>query len=162
MGFAAIIILLLLSVLDYLYQRYDYEKNMRMSKQDIKDEYKNMEGDPLIKSKIKERQQQMATRRMMAEVPQADVVITNPTHYAIAIKYDENKADAPLILAKGVDFTAQKIRETAKEHGVVIVEDKPLARSLYDAVEIGDVIPEQFFQAVAEILAYVYQLEKKV
>jgi len=162
MGFAAIIVLLLLAVLDYLYQRFDYEKNMRMSKQDIKDEYKNMEGDPLIKSKIKERQQQMATKRMMAEVPQADVVITNPTHFAIAIKYDEKKADAPYILAKGMDYTAKKIRETAKEHGVIVVENKPLARSLYDAVEIGDVIPEQFFQAVAEILAYVYQLEKKV
>src|SRR5699024_8319686 len=124
MGFAAIIVLLLLAVLDYLYQRFDYEKNMRMSKQDIKDEYKNMEGDPLIKSKIKERQQQMATKRMMAEVPQADVVITNPTHFAIAIKYDEKKADAPYILAKGMDYTAKKIRETAKEHGVIVVENK--------------------------------------
>lgn len=162
MGFAAIIVLLLLAVLDYMYQRFDYEKNMRMSKQDIKDEYKNMEGDPLIKSKIKERQRQIATRRMMAEVPNADVVITNPTHYAIAIKYDENIADAPYILAKGTDLVAKRIRETAKKHEIMIVENKPLARSLYDAVDIGDVIPEQFYQAVAEILAYVYQQERKV
>lgn len=162
MGIAAIIALLLLSIMDYVYQRYDFEKNMRMSKQDIKDEYKNMEGDPLIKSKIKERQRQIATRRMMAEVPNADVVITNPTHYAIAVKYDEEIASAPYILAKGADLAAKRIRETAKEHGIITVENKPLARSLYAAVEIGDVIPEQFFQAVAEILAYVYRLEKKV
>lgn len=162
MGFAAIIILFLLAVLDYLYQRFDYEKNMRMSKQDIKDEYKNMEGDPLIKSKIKERQREMATRRMMSEVPNADVVITNPTHYAIAIKYDEQTADAPYILAKGTDLTAKRIREKAKEHDVMIVEDKPLARSLYAVVDVGDVIPEQFYQAIAEILAYVYQQERKV
>lgn len=162
MGFAATAALLFLAVLDYLYQRYDFEKNMRMSKQDIKDEYKNMEGDPLIKSKIKEQQRMMATRRMMAEVPEADVVITNPTHYAIALKYDEEKALAPYVVAKGVDRTALKIREIAEKHQVVTVEDKPLARSLYGLVEIGESIPEEFYQAVAEVLAYVYQLENKV
>lgn len=162
MGFAATAALLFLAVLDYLYQRYDFEKNMRMSKQDIKDEYKNMEGDPLIKSKIKEQQRMMATRRMMAEVPEADVVITNPTHYAIALKYDEEKALAPYVVAKGMDRTALKIREIAEKHQVVTVEDKPLARSLYGMVEIGESIPEEFYQAVAEVLAYVYQLENKV
>lgn len=162
MGFAATAALLFLAVLDYLYQRYDFEKNMRMSKQDIKDEYKNMEGDPLIKSKIKEQQRMMATRRMMAEVPEADVVITNPTHYAIALKYDEEKALAPYVVAKGVDRTALKIREIAEKHQVVTVEDKPLARSLYGLVEIGESIPEEFYQSVAEVLAYVYQLENKV
>ncbi|MFD2628401.1 flagellar biosynthesis protein FlhB [Oceanobacillus kapialis] len=161
MAIAATIALLFLAVFDYAYQRYDFEKNMKMSKQDIKDEYKNIEGDPLIKSKIKERQRQMATRRMMSEVPHADVVITNPTHFAIAVKYDELKADAPYIVAKGSDDIALKIKEVAKANGVVTVENKPLARSLYKAVEIGDMIPEEFFQAVAEVLAYVYKLEKK-
>ncbi|WP_067729412.1 flagellar biosynthesis protein FlhB [Oceanobacillus damuensis] len=162
MGISSIIALLFLSVFDYTYQRYDFEKNMRMSKQDIKDEYKNVEGDPLIKSKIKEKQRQMATRRMMSEVPNADVIITNPTHYAIAIKYDEEKASAPYVLAKGTDKTALKIKEIAKANKVVTVENKPLARGLYSAADIGDVIPEEFFKAVAEVLAYVYRLEKKV
>ncbi|MUK89899.1 flagellar biosynthesis protein FlhB [Ornithinibacillus sp. L9] len=162
MGIAATIALLFLSVFDYAYQRYDFEKNMRMSKQDVKDEYKNIEGDPLIKSKIKERQRQMAMRRMMSEVPNADVVITNPTHFAIAIKYDEDKAGAPYVVAKGVDHLAFRIREIAKAHDVVTVENRPLARSLYDKVEIGDIIPEEFYQAVAEVLAYVYRLDKKV
>jgi flagellar biosynthetic protein FlhB len=162
MGFTATAALLFLAVLDYLYQRYDFEKNMRMSKQDIKDEYKNMEGDPQIKSKIKEKQQMMATRRMMAEVPEADVVITNPTHYAIALKYDEAKSEAPYVVAKGADHTAKRIREIAEEHDIITVEDKLLARSLYQEVEINEVIPEVFYQAVAEILAYVYQLERQV
>lgn len=160
MGIAASIALLILSIFDYAYQRYDYEKNMRMSKQDIKDEHKNIEGDPLIKSKIKEKQRQIATRRMMSEVPSADVVITNPTHYAIAIKYDETTASAPYIVAKGTDQIALKIKEIAKKHDVVTVENRQLARSMYDQIEIGDQIPESFYQAVAEILAYVYQLNK--
>lgn len=137
-------------------------KNMRMSKQDIKDEYKNIEGDPLIQSKIKERQRQMATQRMMSEVPDADVVITNPTHYAIALKYDEKRASAPYIVAKGTDHIALKIKEVAKANHVITVENRPLARSLYDQAEIGEVIPEKFFQAVAEILAYVYRVEKSL
>lgn len=161
MGFSATVALLFLAVLDYFYQRFDFEKNMRMSKQDIKDEYKNMEGDPLIKSKIKEKQRMMATRRMMSEVPEADVVITNPTHFAIALKYDEDKASAPYVLAKGVDHTARKIREIAEQHDIATVEDKPLARSLYSIVEVGETIPEEFYQAVAEILAYVYQMDNK-
>ncbi|RKQ37998.1 flagellar biosynthesis protein FlhB [Oceanobacillus halophilus] len=162
MGIVAIFILLFLSVFDYAYQRYDFEKNMKMSKQDIKDEYKNMEGDPLIKSKRKARQKEIATRRMMSEVPNADVVITNPTHFAIAIKYDETVAPAPYVLAKGTDYTAQKMKEVAKAHDIYMVENKPLARSLYQAINIGDSIPEEFYQAIAEILAYVYRLEKNV
>ncbi|MDL4840078.1 flagellar biosynthesis protein FlhB [Aquibacillus rhizosphaerae] len=161
MGIAASIALLIISVIDYTYQRYDYEKNIKMSKNDIKDEYKNIEGNPLIKSKIKEKQRQMAMRRMMSEIPQADVVITNPTHYAIAIKYNENKADAPYVVAKGVDFVAFRIREIAKANNVTLVENRPLARALYDQIEINEVINEDFFQAVAEILAYVYQLKRK-
>ncbi|WP_145453251.1 EscU/YscU/HrcU family type III secretion system export apparatus switch protein, partial [Staphylococcus epidermidis] len=115
-----------------------FEKNIRMSKQDVKDEFKNMEGDPLIKSKIKQKQREMAMARMMEEVPKADVVITNPTHYAIALKYDEEKADAPVVVAKGIDFMAQKIKRVAKEHQVVLVENRPLAQALYKQTNIGD------------------------
>lgn len=162
MGITASFVLLFISVLDYFYQKYDYEKNLRMSKQDIKDEHKNVEGDPLIKSRIKQRQREMAMRRMMQEVPQADVVITNPTHYAIALKYKDGEMDAPIVVAKGADFVAQKIKMVAKEHDIVMVENRPLARGLYDEVEIGDRIPEQFFKAVAEILAYVYRIQRKI
>lgn len=161
-GITAIIALLFLAIFDFAYQRFDYEKNMRMSKQDIKDEYKNMEGDPLIKSKRKAIQREMATRRMMSEVPNADVIITNPTHFAIAIKYDEKIAAAPYVLAKGTDHTALKIKEIAKANNIYMVENKPLARSLYKVIEIGDVIPEEFYQAIAEILAFVYRIEKNV
>jgi flagellar biosynthetic protein FlhB len=157
MGLAASAVLLFLAILDYLYQKYDFEKNIRMSKQDIKDEYKNTEGDPLIKSKIKQRQKEMAMRRMMQEVPKADVVITNPTHYAVALKYDEKQKDAPFVVAKGADYVAQKIKFIAKENDIITVENRPLARALYSQTDIGDTIPEEFFKAVAEILAYVYK-----
>lgn len=162
MGLFASGALLFLSLMDYLYQKYDFEKSIRMSKQDLKDEYKNIEGDPLIKSKIKQRQREMAMRRMMQEVPKADVVITNPTHFAIALKYDDQKSDAPIVVAKGVDFVAQKIKLIAKENEIVTVENRPLARALYSQTEIGDAIPEEFFKAVAEILAFVYQTKNKV
>ena len=162
MGLLASGTLLFLAVLDFLYQKYDFEKNIRMSKQDIKDEYKNSEGDPQIKSRIKQRQREMAMRRMMQEVPKADVVITNPTHYAVAIKYDEEKRDAPFVVAKGVDFTAQKIKLVAKENQVITIENRPLARALYSQAEIGDTIPEEFFKAVAEILAFVYRTKSQI
>ncbi|SFF70698.1 flagellar biosynthetic protein FlhB [Halobacillus alkaliphilus] len=162
MGLASALALLILSVIDYTYQRYDHEKNIRMSKKDIKDEHKNMEGDPQIKAKIKEKQRQMSASRMMSEVPDADVVITNPTHYAIAVKYREDQGDAPYIVAKGVDFIALKIKEVAKANNVVTVENRALARALYKDTEIDHPIDEQFYKAVAEILAYVYQLEKKI
>ncbi|SFD80273.1 flagellar biosynthetic protein FlhB [Lentibacillus persicus] len=162
MGVAAAIALLFLSVIDYVYQKFDFEKNIKMSKKDVKDEHKNMEGDPLIKSKRKERQRDLATRRMMSEVPSADVVITNPTHYAIAVKYDETKFAAPYVVAKGADQIALKIRDIAKANDVTTVEDKMLARELYSTIEIGDEIPEAFYKAVAEILAYVYRIEKKI
>ncbi|TYR82734.1 flagellar biosynthesis protein FlhB [Priestia megaterium] len=162
MGLAASLVLLLLSILDYMYQRFDFEKNIRMSKQDIKDENKNIEGDPLIKSKIKQKQREMAMSRMMQEVPKADVVITNPTHYAIALKYDEEKMDAPYVVASGVDFIAQKIKSVAKNHDIIMIENRPLARGLYEQTNVGDAVPEEFFKAVAEILAYVYRLQNKV
>ncbi|WP_027408700.1 flagellar biosynthesis protein FlhB [Anoxybacteroides tepidamans] len=162
MGLYASAALLFLAFLDYLYQRFDFEKNIRMSKQEIKEEFKKTEGDPLIKSKIKQKQREMAMKRMMQEVPKADVVITNPTHYAIALKYDDQEMEAPIVVAKGVDYIALKIKQLAKEHNVVTVENRPLARALYSQAEIGDAIPEQFFKAVAEILAYVYRLKRKI
>lgn len=162
MGLVASIALLFLAFFDYLYQRFDFEKNIRMSKQDIKDEYKNSEGDPLIKSKIKQRQREMAMRRMMQDVPKADVIITNPTHFAICLKYDEDKHDAPYVIAKGVDYLAEKIKQIGKEHEIIMVENRPLARALYDQTEIGDTIPEEFFKVVAEILAYVYRIKNKI
>ncbi|MBP2001103.1 flagellar biosynthetic protein FlhB [Paenibacillus shirakamiensis] len=154
--------LFILAVLDFLYQRYEHEKSIKMSKQDIKDEYKKMEGDPMIKGKIRERQRQMAMRRMMQEIPKADVIITNPTHFAVALKYDGVHMESPQVIAKGQDFTALKIREIAKEHGITIMENKPLARALFARSEIGDSIPSDLFQAVAEVLAYVYKLQGKV
>lgn len=155
------ILLILLGILDYLYQWWQYEKNLKMSKQDIKEEHKQSEGNPEIKGKIRQKQRQISMRRMMQEVPKADVVITNPTHYAIAVKYDVNVSKAPIVIAKGQDFIALRIKETAKENKVEIVENKPLARTLYDTVEIGQAIPPELYQAVAEVLAFVYSLKEK-
>lgn len=150
-----------LAAFDYLYQWWEYEKNLRMSKQEIKEEYKQTEGDPQIKGKIKERQQQQARRRMMQNVPTADVVIRNPTHYAVAIRYLPEKNRAPVVVAKGADLIALKIVEIAEQNGVTVMENKPLARGLYEAVELDREIPEQFYQAVAQVLAFVYSLKKK-
>lgn len=154
-------VLFIMAVLDYIYQKYEHEKSLKMSKQDIKDEYKKMEGDPIIKGKIRERQRRMAMQRMMQEVPKADVIITNPTHFAVALKYDGSQMEAPQIIAKGQDYVALRIRELAKEHGVMTMENKPLARALFQRTEIGDVVPADLFQAVAEVLAYVYKLKGK-
>ncbi|WP_276352487.1 flagellar biosynthesis protein FlhB [Cohnella caldifontis] len=151
--------LFVLSIGDFLYNKFEYEKKLKMSKQDIKDEHKNAEGDPLIKSKIKEKQRRMALMRMMQEVPKADVVITNPTHFAVALRYDGTRMDAPVVVAKGQDYLALRIREIARKHDVAIMENKPLARALYDRSEVGDMIPADLFQAVAEVLAYVYRLK---
>ncbi len=151
-------VLVVIAIIDYLYQWWDHEKNLKMSKKEIKEEYKQNEGDPQIKSKIKEKQRQIAMRRMMQDVPKADVIITNPTHYAIALKYDKHKSDAPYILAKGMNLVAENIKKTAKEAEIPIVENKPLAQALYKSVEIGDIIPEDLYQAVAEVLAYVFGL----
>ena len=158
-GIRAAVLLIILSVLDYLYQKYEHEKNLRMSKQDIKDEYKKTEGDPLIKSKIKERQRQMAMSRMMQAVPEADVVITNPTHFAVAIKYKPEEMEAPQVIAKGQDHIALKIKELAKENNIVTVENKWLARAIFAQVEIGEAVPAELYQAVAEVLAYVYKIK---
>ncbi|MEJ8302555.1 flagellar biosynthesis protein FlhB [Saccharibacillus sacchari] len=154
--------LIILAVFDFMYQKFEFEKSIRMSKQDIKDEYKKAEGDPMIKGKIRERQRRMAMQRMMQDVPTADVIITNPTHYAVALKYDGNQMQAPEVVAKGQDFVALRIREIAKDNGVMIMENKPLARALFAQAEIGDTVPADLFQAVAEVLAYVYKLKGKV
>lgn len=155
-------ILGIMAFFDFLYQRWDFSKNLRMSKQEIKDEYKLMEGDPKIKAKIKERQRMMALRRMMQEVPKADVVITNPTHFAIALKYDVQMMGAPVVIAKGQDLVAKRIKEIAADNNVVVVENKPLAQTLFKTTEIGETIPADLYQAVAEVLAYVYKLKGRV
>jgi len=155
------LVLIVLAIFDYMFQKYEFEKSIRMSKQDIKDEYKKTEGDPLIKGKIREKQRRMALQRMMQEVPKADVIITNPTHFAVAIKYDAKNMQAPTVIAKGTDYMALKIKQIAKEHSIITMENKPLARALYAEVEIGDAIPAEMFQAVAEVLAYVYKMKGK-
>lgn len=154
------LVLAIMALFDFIYQRWEFNQNLRMSKQEVKDEYKLQEGDPKIKAKIKERQRMMAMRRMMQEVPKADVVITNPTHFAVALKYDMKTMGAPLVVAKGQDLTARRIREIAVEHGVTVVENKPLAQTLYKTTEVGEVIPAELYQAVAEVLAYVYRLKR--
>jgi flagellar biosynthesis protein FlhB len=150
-----------IAVFDFLYQRFDFEKSIKMSKQEIKEEYKQAEGSPEVKGKIKERQRSMAMRRMMTDVPNADVVITNPTHFAIAIKYDPKEMETPQVIAKGMDEIAQRIKKVARDADIVLVENRPLAQTLYKTVEIGDAIPGELFQAVAEVLAYVYRLKGK-
>ncbi len=160
-GFAIRIVgvLMVLAFLDYLFQWRQHEKELKMTKQEVKEEYKQTEGDPLIKSKIREKQRRIAMSRMIQEVPKADVIITNPTHIAIAIKYDKDVYPAPYLLAKGVDLIAENIKNIGKKHSVPVIENKPLAKALYASVEIGDLIPENLYEAVAEVLAYVYSLK---
>lgn len=153
--------LIILGTFDYLYQWWEFEKSLMMSKQEIKEEYKQTEGNPEIKSKIKQKQRQISMRRMMQEIPKADVIITNPTHYACALKYDAQESSAPVLIAKGQDYIAARIKEIAKENGLEIVENKQLARTIFDTVEIGQAIPQELYQAVAEVLAFVYSLKGK-
>jgi flagellar biosynthetic protein FlhB len=150
------------AILDYAYQKYDYEKKLRMTKQEVKDEYKQTEGDPFIKCRIREKQQKISMNRMIQQVPNADVVITNPTHFAVALKYDMERDAAPVVLAKGQDSLALMIIKEAKQHQVFVTENKPLARALYRAVEVNQYIPVEFYQAVAEVLAWVYSNKDKV
>jgi len=151
--------MLVLSVLDYIYQRWQHEKDLKMTKQEVKDEQRQTYGDPKVKARIRGVQMEMARRRMMEAVPEADVVITNPTHLAIALKFDAQEMIAPRILAKGAGHVALRIREIAEENQIPIVEEKPLAQGLYKMVEIGDYIPAELYRAVAEVLAYVYRLK---
>jgi len=150
-----------LAALDYLYQRWNYEKDLRMSHEELKQEYKQTEGNPELKSEIKKRQRAMAMSRMMQDMKKADVVITNPTHFAVALRYDLKKNKAPYVVAKGQDQLALRMRELAQEYDLVIMENKPLARALYAQVEIGQGIPADLYKAVAEVLAFVYRLKKK-
>ena len=153
---------LIIAFADYGYQRWKFSDDLKMTKQEVKDEYKQQEGDPQIKGKIRQRMREASQRRMMQNLPKADVVITNPTHYAVALLYDSEKYPAPVVIAKGADFLAQRIKDVARENDIEIVENKPLARMLYANVEIGEMIPEELFQAVAEVLAFVYRLKGKI
>lgn len=155
------IVLIILAILDYLYQRYEFERSIRMSRQEIKEEYKQLEGDPHIRARIRQRQREIARRRMMMEVPRADVVITNPVHIAVAIRYDRKEMNAPKVIAKGQRLIAERIKEIAKQHNIPIIEDPPLAQRLYKMVNIGQEIPTVLYKAVAEILAFVYSLKRK-
>jgi flagellar biosynthesis protein FlhB len=153
--------LIVLALLDYLYQRWEYEKGLRMSRQEVKDEYKQSEGDPIIKARIRRIQREAARKRMMANIPKADVVITNPTHLAVAIQYDPNKMYAPTVVAKGAGYVADKIKEIALASKVPVIENKPVAQLLYKTVDVDRAIPEDLYRAVAEILAYVYGLKER-
>ncbi len=151
------LLMLLIAFLDYLYQRWDFMENQKMSKQEVKDEMKQAEGDPQVKSRIRSMQMNAARQRMMQEVPKADVVITNPTHIAVALVYDQESSEAPLVVAKGAGLIAEKIKKVAREHGVPVVENKALARLIFKTVELNQMIPETLYQAVAEVLAYIYR-----
>lgn len=153
-------VMLVIAGADYFYQRWDLEKKMMMTKQEVKEEHKQREGDPMIKSRIRRIQREMASKRMMADVPTADVVITNPTHIAVVLKYSDN-LPAPQIVAMGADVVAEKIKEIARENNIPIVENKPLARTIFKTLKIGQVIPRELFVAVAEVLSYVYRLRRK-
>lgn len=157
--FTVVIAVLVIAVADYAYQKYQHLKKLRMTKQEVKDEYKQMEGDPLVKSRIRQVRMERARHRMMDAVPRADVVIVNPTHYAVALEYKMEKMDAPVVVAKGLDNLALRIREIAEEHDIPIVENPPLARALFASVELDQSIPAEHFKVVAEVIGYVMQLK---
>ncbi|MDR2132848.1 MAG: flagellar biosynthesis protein FlhB [Clostridiales Family XIII bacterium] len=161
MVFIVCLIFAAVAALDFFYQRYDYEKKLRMSKQEVKDEYKQMEGDPMIRGKRREKQREISMSRMMQQIPQADVVVRNPTHFAVALKYDINTDPAPIVLAKGQDYVALRIVSIAERHKVLTMENPSLARSLYGAVEVGGYIPAAFYHAAAEVMAWVYERQKR-
>ena len=156
-----LLIFFVLGMIDLMIVRYQYFKDLKMSKQEIKDEYKQMEGDPHIKAKIRQVQMQIAQKRMMSELPSADVIITNPTHYAVALRYDKEREQAPVVIAKGVDNTALKIKEIGRENLIQIIENPPLARQLYGSAEIDEIIPENLYKAVAEVLAFVFKSKNR-
>ncbi len=162
MMIGVLIVLVVIAAIDLIYQRIEYSKKMRMSRQEIKDEYKQSEGDPHVKAKLRQLRSERVRQRMMQSVPDADVVITNPTHYAIALKYDPDEMPAPIVVAKGMDEIAARIRKIAKENDIVIYENKPLARALYDVAEIDEMIPTEHFKAVAEIISYVFKLRNSI
>ncbi len=154
------LVYMLVGIADWFYQKHKFKEDMKMTKQEVKDEYKNTEGNPEIKGRQRSKMREASQRRMMQELPNADVVITNPTHYAVAIRYDASQFSAPIVVAKGENYLAMKIREAAKEHQIEIVENKPLARMLYANVDVGEEVPPELYQAVAEVLAFVYSLKE--
>ncbi len=160
LGLTIGVALIAMAIIDYIYQRQQFESSIKMSKEEVKQEFKQQEGDPQIKGRIRQLQRILSSRRMMQSVPKADVVVTNPIHLAIALKYDPLKDSAPIVVAKGERLLAERIKELAKENGVPILENKPLAQALYKMVEIGDEIPPSLYQAVAEVLAFIYQLRR--
>jgi flagellar biosynthetic protein FlhB len=153
------IILLVLSIFDYMFQRHLHRESLKMTRQEVKEERKTYEGDPMVKSRMKQRMQELLSRNMVQNVPEADVVVTNPTHYAVAMQYRRELMEAPTVIAKGADQIAFRIREVAEESEVPLIENKPLARALYAEVEIGDVIPEKFYEAVVAVLKQVYRMK---
>jgi len=159
--FRIALVLIILALLDYGYQRFEHEKQLKMTRYEVKEERKQLEGDPMVKARIRSLQREMARRRMMEEVPKATVVVTNPTTLAIAIRYEQTETEAPVVVAKGKHLIAQRIKEIAVKESIPVVEDKPLARAMYDQAKIGQQIPVEFYNAVAEILAYVYKLKHK-
>ncbi len=161
LGWRIAIAFLVLAVADFLYQWWEFEKNLRMSQEELKEEFKQTEGNPQLRSEIKKRQRAIAMRRMMQDLKQADVVVTNPTHYAVALRYEPKEKSAPYVVAKGQDEVAKRIRELAREYDILVMENKPLARALYSQVEIGQIVPADLYKAVAEVLAFVYRLKKK-
>ena len=161
-GFKISLVYLVIGIADFAYQKFKFKDDMKMTKQEVKDEYKNTEGDPQIKGRQRRKMQEVSQKRMMQDVPKADVVITNPTHLAVAVRYDAESSPAPIVIAKGADFVAQKIKEVAKDNQIEIVENKPLARMLYANVDIGAQIPPELYQAVAEVLVFVYKAKNKV
>ena len=160
MAFQVIAVIMVLAVADYAYQTWQTTQDLMMTKQEVKDEFKQMEGDPQVKGKRKQKQREMAMARMMQEVPKADVIVTNPTHLAVALMYQQGMV-APIVLAKGADLVAQRIKDAARENNIPIIENKPLARALFETVEVGGSVPQELYKAVAEILAYVYKLKNK-
>ena len=162
LGIRVAVFYMLLAFADFAYQKFKFANDMKMTKQEVKEEFKQQEGDPQVKGKIRQKMRETSMKRMMQSLPLADVVITNPTHYAVAIKYDPQVADAPLVIAKGEDYLAARIKEVAKENNIEIVENKPLARMLYANVDIGQAVPPELYQAVAEVLAFVYHLQGKI
>jgi flagellar biosynthetic protein FlhB len=154
-------LLVIVGLMDFAYERWQYEENLKMTKQEVKDEYRQSEGNPEAKGAVKRRQREFARRRMMAAVPKATVVVTNPTHFAVALEWDEVKMEAPVVTAKGADLVAKRIREIAQEHGVPIMENPPLARTLYAKVELDQAIPPNLYAAVAQVIAFVYKLKRK-
>ena len=153
-----LLIIIIFAIIDFFFTRHYYFKQLKMSKQEIKDEHKQMDGDPLVKGRIRQIQMKMAKQRMMADVPEADVVVTNPTHYAVALKYDKEKSSAPIVVAKGINFLALKIKDIALQSNIPIIEDPALARAIYEQLEVEQEIPEVFYKAIAEIFTYIYSL----